>query len=256
MSDAISVSAVSFEADGEPCAGFLTRPAVDGPAPAVVLLSAIAGINDYIQRVAYALAVNGYVCYAMDYFVREGGPPELGSPKAIADAVAALPDPRVRHDLKATTGYLREQSFVKEDSVGVLGFCIGGTYGLFAAADQPDLGCVIDFYGQLRYRERTDNKPESALDVASKAGCPVLAHYGDRDHIVPPPDVAELRDSLAGKPAEVFRYSGAGHAFHEDFRPAVYRPVAANEAWRRSIAYLDWYLRRDQLQAGWPTPVR
>lgn len=250
MSAGISVAPVAFEADGEPCGGYVARPSTDAPAPAVVLLSAIAGINDYIQRVAHALAATGYVCYALDYYPREGRAPELGSPAAVIDAVAALPDPRVRHDLGATIRYLREQPYVAEESVGVLGFCIGGSYALFAGADHPDLGCVVDFYGQLRYPEQTANKPESVLDVAPEVACPALAHYGDRDHIVPSSDVADLRVALADKPAEVYLYPGAGHAFHEDFRPAVYRPVAANESWRRSVAYLDWYLRREQLQSG------
>jgi carboxymethylenebutenolidase len=234
MSESVKVEQIAFEREGEPGAGLL----------------ALAGINDYIERVAYSLAVAGFACYAPDYYVREGGAPDLSSRPAIMAAVAALPDPRVRRDLGLAIGHLGEQEFAREDSIGVLGFCIGGTFALFAAVDQPQLGCVVDFYGQLRYAEQTENKPCSALDVAAEAACPVLGHYGDRDHIVPVEDVAALRDSLADRPAEVFLYPGAGHAFHEDFRPEVYRPVAATEAWRRSLLYLDWHLRRDQLQIG------
>lgn len=75
---------------------------------------------------------------------------------------------------------------------------------------------------------------------------PGTRSLGDRDHIVPATDVADLRQALTGKPAEVYLYPGAGHAFHEDFHPAVYRPVAAEESWRRTVAYLDWYLRRER----------
>jgi carboxymethylenebutenolidase len=250
MTGSVEVERISFEREGEPCAGLLARPATSEPAPVVVLMSAIAGINDYMERVAYSLAVAGFVCYAPDYYVREGGPPDLSSRPAIMAAVAALPDPRVRRDLGLAIDHLGEQKYAREGSIGVLGFCIGGTYALFAAADHPQLGCAVDFYGQLRYAEQTDNKPCSALDVAAQIGCPVLGHYGDCDHIVPAEDVAALRARLAGHPAEVFVYPGAGHAFHEDFRPDVYRPVAATEAWRRSLLYLDWNLRRDQLQVG------
>lgn len=172
----MSVAPVAFEADGEPCGGFVARPPVDRPAPAVVLMPAIAGINDYVRRVACALAGSGYVCHALDYYVREGGSPDLSSPAAVSDAVAALPDPRVRHDLAATIRHLGEQPCVEDESIGVLGFCIGGSYALFAAADHPGLGCVIDFYGQLRYADRTANKPESVLDVVPDAACPALAH--------------------------------------------------------------------------------
>jgi len=248
-SAAVDVQKIRFERESEPGAGLLALPGAT-PAPAVLLLSAIAGINDYVERVAYSLAAAGYVCYAPDYFVREGGPPDLSSREAIMGAVAALPDPRVRNDLRLAIGHLGEQDFVREGPVGVLGFCIGGTYALFAAAERPEVGCAVDFYGQLRYAEQTENKPSSALDVAAEVKCPLLGHYGDSDHIVPVGDVAALAAELAGRPAEVLLYPGAGHAFHEDFRPEVYRPVAATEAWRRSILYLDWYLRRDELQIG------
>ncbi len=239
----LSTDYVTFSRDGEPCGGLLVRPETDRPAPAVVLMPAIAGINDYISGVARHLAEVGLVCCALDYYAREGGPPDLSSREKIFQAVAALPDSRVRADVGATVGYLREQSFVEPESVAVLGFCIGGTFALFSAVDQPDLSCAVCFYGQLRYSERTETKPVSALEVVDDASVPVLAHYGDADHIVPLDDVGELQIRLAGKPSEVYVYPGAGHAFHEDFRPAVYRPVAAAEAWRRSLHYLHWYLQ-------------
>jgi dienelactone hydrolase len=128
VSDAVTVEPVSFEREGQPCAGLLARPATSEPAAAVVLMPAIAGINDYIQRVACSLAVTGFVCYAPDYYVREEKAPDLSSRESIMRAVAELPDPRVGDDLRRATAHLREYEFVRESSIGVLGFCIGGTY--------------------------------------------------------------------------------------------------------------------------------
>lgn len=250
MSAAVTVAPVSFEREGQPLAGLLARPGGADTAPLVLVMPAIAGINDYIERVAYSLAVAGFVCFALDYYVREGGAPNLSTRAEIMAAVAALPDPRVRADLRLATAHLREQEYVRKDPVGALGFCIGGSYALFAALDDPELGCAIDFYGQLRYRRRTHEKPCSPLEVIGESAVPVLAHYGDRDHLVPLQDVEALRLLLAERPAEVLVYPGAGHAFHEDFRSPVYRPVAATEAWRRSLLYLNWYLRRSELQVG------
>ena len=245
MSKTATIERISFKREGEPGAGLLALPASAEPAPVVILLAAIAGINEYIERVAGSLAAAGYVCYAPDYYVREGGPPDLSSRPAIKAGVAALPDPRVREDLRLAIAELGEQDYALQDSIGLLGFCIGGTYALFAAVDHPQLACSIDFYGMLRYSELTENKPVSPLDAVKDAACPVLAHYGDRDYLVPVGDVTTLADELAEHPAEVFLYPGAGHAFHEDFRPGVYGPVAAAEAWQRSLLYLNWYLRRE-----------
>jgi carboxymethylenebutenolidase len=125
----------------------------------------------------------------------------------------------------------------------VLGFCIGGSYALLAAAELAGLSCAVTFYGMLRYPELTSNKPVSPLDAAAEIACPVLGHFGEADHLVPVADARELGERLAGRPAEVYTYPGAGHAFHEDFRAQVYRPVAAATAWSRSREYLSWYLR-------------
>jgi dienelactone hydrolase len=232
-----------FPSGQESIAGFLARPRDELARPAVILLSAIAGINDYIRDVAGRLAEQGYVCLAPDYHSREGSPPDLSDRSKIMEAVAALPDPRAMADTKAALAFLRSQPFVADHRVGVLGFCIGGSYALMAGAELPDLKCAISYYGQLRYTETTEQKPVSPIEKAEDIACPLLGHFGDADHLIPTKDVEELRERLKGHSAEIYIYPGAGHAFHEDFRPAVYRPVAAKTAWQRSLVYLDWYLR-------------
>lgn len=219
---------------------------VDGSAgerrPAVVLTTAIAGVNDYALRQAQRLADDGYACVVLDYYARQGGrAPDLSSPDKIMAAVADLSDPQVLQDMEAAVGWLKEQPGIGH--VGTLGFCIGGTYSLLAASRIPELKCAVTFYGTLRYAQLTEEKSVSPLDAAEKVGCPYLAHYGDADHLVPMADVHELAERLRSRPAEVYTYPGAGHAFHEDFRPQVYRPVAATTAWARSLQYLSHYLR-------------
>jgi carboxymethylenebutenolidase len=208
--------------------------------PAVVLLPAIAGINDYIERVATRLVREGYVVLTVDYFSRDGGPPDLSTPEKIMAAVSSLPDEQVAADVHAAVDHLARERDVSR--IGVLGFCIGGSLAILTASQLEGLGCAVAFYGVLRYGELTKNKPLSPLDAAEQLGVPLLGHWGDADHLVPEDDVAELRKRLSGKPAEIRIYPGAGHAFHEDHRD-VYRPVAAAEAWQRSLRYFDWYLR-------------
>ena len=94
----------------------------------------------------------------------------------------------------------------------------------------------------LKYTETTENKPVSPMDTVDDITCPLLGHFGEADHLVPVDHAAELQERLKGKPAEVYTYPGAGHAFHEDFRPEIYRPVAAQTAWQRTLIYLRWYL--------------
>ncbi|KRV50457.1 hypothetical protein AQ490_15340 [Wenjunlia vitaminophila] len=215
-----------------------------GPHPAVVVVPAISGVNDYVQRQAARLAEAGYSALLLDYYARQQGQaPDLSSPEKVMEAVWALPDPQVLDDLSAAVAWLGARPEVEASRVGVVGFCIGGSYALLGAAHVPGLACAVTFYGMLRYAQLSPNKPESPLDAVSKAQCPVLGHFGDADAIVPLADARELADRLRGKPAEIYTYPGAGHAFHEDFRPQVYRPAAAAAAWERTCQYLDYYLR-------------
>ena len=222
--------------------GFLTLTASASPRPAIVLLPAIAGVNDYIFRVSRRLAAAGYVTLALDYY-DGGGPPPLDSPQQIMAAVAALDDARVVDDAIAAIRHLADESFVRDEQVAVMGFCIGGSLALLGASadDQAFRGAVV-YYGVLRYGSTTDTKPISPLDAVDNLRCPLVAHFGENDHLVAFDDVLELRKRTAGRPAEIFTYPGAGHAFHEDFRPDVYRPVASTVSWTRTMAFLDWYL--------------
>ncbi|HEX2051436.1 MAG TPA: dienelactone hydrolase family protein [Actinomycetota bacterium] len=233
---------VDFDAPSGSTCGYLARPEGRGPHPAVALAPAIAGVNDYVKNVATALADAGYACLAIDYHARSDGPPDLGDVQKVMAAVAAVDDGVALSDLQAARDHLATQDFVDAERVGVVGFCMGGSYALMAAARVEGIRAAVGFYGLLRYRQKSATKPLSPLDVVDDVRVPYLGHYGETDHLIPLDDVEELRARLLGRPAEVYTYPGAGHAFHESFRPDVYRPVAASAAWERTMTFLGWYL--------------
>lgn len=240
---------VQFGSASDAPGGVLVRPDSGGRAPVVLITTAIAGVNEYVLRQAEQLATEGYVCLVLDYYARSGGrAPELSSQELIMEAVADLSDPGVIDDMNAAVAWLAHQPFAAPERTGTLGFCVGGTYALLAAAQLSGLSCAVTFYGMLRYPELTSNKPVSPLDVAEKIACPVLGHFGEADHLVPLTDARQLEKRLAGRAAEIYTYPGAGHAFHEDFRAQVYRPVAAVTAWSRTRQYLSWYLQAQSPQ--------
>jgi dienelactone hydrolase len=236
------VEALRFEDGSNAGGGRLVRRRPEGSGPALVLLTAIAGINPYFKRLAESLADHGITTLTVDYFARNGEKPDLSGPEQIMAAVAALPDPQAMADVQAAVNHLRELDRVDPERIGVLGFCIGGTYSLMSTSRVDGLKTAVAFYGVLRYGKLSDNKPVSPLEAVDAGRVPLLAHYGDEDHLVPLHDVEELRERTRGEPAEVYLYPGAGHAFHEDFRPPVYRPVAAHIAWQRTLVHLDWHL--------------
>jgi carboxymethylenebutenolidase len=206
----------------------------------VIVLPAIAGLNKYMTNVCDRLNGQGYASLLVDYHARTGAP-DLSDRAKIMAAVASLSDNDVLTDIAANIAFLQARPDIDAKRIAVLGFCIGGSYAILAASQFNQFSCAISFYGTIKYAEANALKPLSPYDAAQKLTCPFLGHYGEEDALIPVHDVEALKKQFMHKPAEIYTYPGAGHAFHEDFRPEVYRPIAAKEAWARSLEYLNWY---------------
>lgn len=227
--------------DATSCPGYwIARPQDGEPRPAVVVLPAIGGVNPYLEGVCDQLVQQGFVAAALDYH-GPGRAPDLSSRDRLAAALDALPNDAVLADLQRCVTELAAASNVSE--VGVLGFCVGGSYSLMAASRVDGIQCAVVFYGPLRYDRLWANKPVSPIDTVDGLRVPLLGHFGDDDHIIPVDQVEQLRAATAGAPAEIYRYPGAGHGFHQHQGPG-YRPVAAQTAWSTTTLFLNWCLVR------------
>ena len=206
----------------------------------LVLLPAIAGINDYIRGVHHRLDTDGWATEMVDYFAGSAAP-DLSTPQKILAAVEQLDDVKVLKQTQAAVRHLQERG---AESVGVIGYCVGGTYAMLSAGTVEGVKAVANYYGGIRYVKLSSGKPVAPLDKAAAMSIPMIAHYGTSDRFVPPADVDALQTVLddAGGTYELFRYAGAPHAFDESFRTS-YRPVASREAWSRTMSFLDWYVR-------------
>lgn len=236
---------VELQGGPKPLTALLAVPDGDGPYPAIVLLPAIAGVNAYTKAAAARLAGHGYVTLLLDYYAREQQAPDVSSPALIGQAVANLPDPRVLGDIGAAIDTLSAHPRVDGEKIACWGFCIGGMYAFLAACEYGQLAGAVDFYGTVRYGETSERKPVSPLDRARDLNAPLIAHFGDFDRLISGDDVEALASALREnqKIYEFHTYQGAPHAFDEDFRAQVFRPVAARQAWSRSLCFLGWYLK-------------
>jgi carboxymethylenebutenolidase len=134
----------------------------------------------------------------------------------------------VLEDLDIGADYLRQQSFVKSDTMGVLGFCYGGRLAMLYGARARQIDAVVPFHPG----------PTKASEVKRLKG-PVQIHHGTADKAVALAESERLLKELKAQrtPAELFSYEGAGHGFLAYTRP-TYDAEAGKLAWRRTVEFL------------------
>jgi len=208
---------------------------------AVIVAQEAFGVNPHIEDVTRRLASAGYRAVAPHLFHRTGDPViEYGDYDKIMPQFAGLSEAGVLNDIDASIAYLEAAGFPL-GSIGIVGFCMGGTVA-FLASVRRSLGAGVTFYGGGVTEGRFGMKP--TVELAPELPTPWLGLYGDEDQGIPPEQVEALRAAAAKAkvPTEIVRYPGAGHGFHCDMRPD-YHPDAAADAWRRTLAWFEKYLQ-------------
>lgn len=220
-----------------------------GPYPGVVMIHDVWGLSEHTRDLARRLAQEEFTVLAVDLY-RRVPEPKIEDP---GEWIRGLSDPQVLADVQAAAELLSGHAAVRGRSVGVTGFCMGGTYALLAACGCPGVSASVAYYGMLSHDhgilhdpagvDRT-RKPRSPLEAAADLACPLLAFFGEDDSFIPLPDVEALRSRLEGvdHSHEVVVYPGAGHAFMNDTRPDAFRPETAKDAWSRMVGFFRTHL--------------
>ncbi|HVE48687.1 MAG TPA: dienelactone hydrolase family protein [Casimicrobiaceae bacterium] len=191
------------------------------PRGAIVVIQEIFGVNSHIKSVCDGFARDGYVAIAPALFDRQERNIELGYSeadiargrelKATADATNAL------RDIDAARRRVRDCG-----RVGVVGYCWGGYLSWLAAARLERFSAAVVYYGG-GIGEVLDESPR----------CPVLGHFGARDHAIPLSAVEEWRRRYPDHPVHVY---DAGHGFNCDQR-ASFDAASAALARERTLEF-------------------
>jgi carboxymethylenebutenolidase len=207
---------------------------------AVVVVQEAFGVNDHIEDVSQRFAAEGYRAVAPHLFHRSGDPVlDYSNIEKVMPHMAALTEADLLADFDATLSYLDAAGF-ESSSIGVVGFCMGGTVS-FRAAVRYSLGGAVTFYGG-GIQEGRFGMP-SLIQLAPGLATPWLGLFGDLDQGIPVEEVEALREAArtASVPTEVVRYPDAEHGFHCDARPS-YNEAAAKDAWQRTLDWFGQYL--------------
>jgi dipeptidyl aminopeptidase/acylaminoacyl peptidase len=172
-------------------------PSGNSPRPAVLVLHGSGGISDYPEEVC-ELAARGYVVLIPHYF------DSTGTSWADLESIR-------RHGLMWGKTVLDAVSFAKEfpeidpESVGILGFSLGGYLAIAVAAHVSEIKCVVELFGGV---------PEKFLPEIVHLP-PTLIIHGEDDRVVPARHAIELKQLCQQKQVyfEMEIYPGAGHNF-------------------------------------------
>jgi carboxymethylenebutenolidase len=217
-------------ADGFNFPAYVATPATKARG-AVVVLQEIFGVNAHIRAVADGYAAAGYLAVAPATFhrIKPGvelgySPDDMSAGSALKAAVEALPAPGVLQDIQAAIEHGSSAG-----KVGVVGYCWGGLLTWRAACLLKGVSAAVPYYGGGMTTEN---------EIKRQPKCPVLAHFGEKDHWIPLDGVAAFK---AAHPAVEVQIYPANHGFNCDHRGA-YDAAAAALARERTLAFFARHL--------------
>ena len=207
------------------------------PAPAVVVLHEVFGVNTDIRKHCDELAAQGFVAVAPDLFWRQEPGVDL--------SVTSEPD--WQHGLRLNQAYDRDAGAkdVKDTAnavaklpectgrVAVMGYCLGGLMTFLTAA-RYGVDAGVAYHG---------GDTEKYLGEVGSLNAPLLMHLAEEDEFISKSAQAEIKAALDSKPnATVYSYPGQRHAFSRN-NGAHYNAAAAALANGRTSEFLHQQLR-------------
>jgi carboxymethylenebutenolidase len=210
---------------------YVSRPA-KLPAPVVIVLQELFGVNADVRATCDELAQQGFIAIAPDLFWRQEPDVDLDV-RSEADW---------QHGLRLYGAYDRDagardiaqtiRTAVKltgsTGRVALQGYCLGGLMAFITAA-RHEVDAAVAYHG---------GDTEKYLGEVGSLRAPLLMHLGEEDEFISKTAQAEIKAALAKKPnATVYSYPGQCHAFSRH-NGAHYNAAAAMLANARTNEFL------------------
>ncbi len=209
------------------------------PAPAVVVLQELFGVNADIRKTCDELAEQGFLAVAPDLFWRQEPGIDLSNVTSDADwqhglrLYAAYDRDAGVKDIEDTVNAVRKLPDCA-GKVAVLGYCLGALMVFLTAVRFDGIDAAVAYHG---------GDTEKYLAEVDGLHAPMLMHLGEEDEFISKAAQAQIKAALAKKPnATVYSYPGQNHAFSRH-GGAHYNAEAAALAHERTYAFLNRQLR-------------
>ena len=217
---------VTFASNGDTAAGYLAVPE-SGSGPGVVVIQEWWGLVSHITDVADRFAAAGFVALAPDLYhgITTTEPDEAGK------LLMGLAIDRAAEDIAGAARYLTSRPETTGETIGAVGFCMGGSLALWSATLAPQIVAAVGFYPAIPWEKMAPEWP-------SYDGKAAIVHAAEGDGGPDAPGILQARKAIeaAGGTVEVYGYPGTEHAFFNDSRPEVHDAGAAALAWDRTVA--------------------
>ena len=213
-------------------------PARETPAPGLVVLQEMYGINAFMQHASRSFAAAGFSTLCPDLYWRQRPGVSLtdGSKEELDQAFALFKAFDVNkgiEDIQTTIDHLRGMKSCS-GRVGAVGYCLGGLLAYLAIC-HTSADCAVGYYGV---------DFENRLTEAAKMTRPLMLHIAEKDSTMTPEAIRGQKEGLAGHPlVTIHSYPNQDHAFARvGTRYFKYDEAAASLANGRTIEFLKRHL--------------
>ncbi len=222
---------VTFPSGPDTIGGYLAVPESPGKHPGIVVLHEDYGLTDWVKSQTRRLAENGYAAIAVDLYRGK----VAYDPEYAYNLMMGVPPERALRDMEAALHFLAARQDVNKEKIGSIGWSAGGKWSLLLAENDLFLAACVMNYAPL---------PDDPAQLQS-IHAPVLAIFGSDDRDVPAGNVDAFESAMqnAHKSIEIKVYRGVSHAFENPENKLGYQEGPAEDAWQRTMTFLDRHLK-------------
>lgn len=193
--------------DGKSFTAYIATPAVT-PAPVVIMIQEIFGVNADMRAHCDAMAAQGYIAICPDLFWRlEPGVDITDKTEAewkkAFDLYNRFDVDQGVEDLRAALHTMRGHAY-STGQIGCVGYCLGGKLA-YLMATRSTIDVAVSYYGVGLDELLAEGKGIKA---------PLLMHIAEEDKFVSKDAQDKIKGGLSSNPhVTIHSYAGVNHAF-------------------------------------------
>jgi carboxymethylenebutenolidase len=213
----------------------LVRPR-DTSRAGILVLPHWPGADESTMDVAQKLAEEGFTALAWDPF--SAYPRDVSAEERRRLTREVITDATARAEQSFWTGWLRGELGL--DSIGAIGFCMGGRQTFVTAASERRWKAICAFYPTMRMPVPANAL--SAIEAGPEVQCPAMVHYPGLDEATTYETFSAVRSALESRGRKAITlahyYPDAEHGFlGEERQSHAGNAEASAIAWPLTVAF-------------------